>query len=94
MSLAFASLLVPSWFSNFFDYGGSNKGVIGLIDAIVLIVETPYAISVIIAVILHLTMPEIREASLDQEGTLTVGHLPTHTTDIASSTETGKPGPK
>lgn len=61
MSIGLASLLVPTWFSTFFTYSGDNKALQGLIDAIVIVVETSYAISVFISVILNLAMPASKE---------------------------------
>lgn len=77
MSIGLASLIVPGWFSNFFTYSGGNSGLKGLIDAIVLVVETSYAITVFISVALHMMMPESKEK---QEGILVQGTdvLPTH----------------
>lgn len=66
-ALGFASLTVPSWFSYVFTYEGSNKGLSGLIQAIVLIVEEPYLIAALVAVVLNATLadeyeePEVHE---------------------------------
>ncbi|GAK65995.1 nucleoside transporter [Moesziomyces antarcticus] len=57
MSLGLASLTVPSWFSYFFTYSGSNAGLKGLIQAIVLIVEEPYLISSLLAILLNTILP-------------------------------------
>ncbi|EST06880.1 Xanthine/uracil/vitamin C permease [Kalmanozyma brasiliensis GHG001] len=57
MSLGLASLTVPSWFSYFFTYKGSNAGLKGLIQAIVLIVEEPYLISSVLAILLNAVLP-------------------------------------
>lgn len=87
MSLGLASLLVPTWFSNFFHYSGSNKALQGLIDAVVIVVETSYAISVVVSVILHLIMPESKEK---QEGILVEGSeiLPIHNSSHGATYET------
>lgn len=58
----FASLLSPSWFSRIFTYKGSNNGLQGFIDAIVIFVETPYAISMLAGVIANLILPEQPDA--------------------------------
>ncbi|TKY89833.1 hypothetical protein EX895_001130 [Sporisorium graminicola] len=63
MSLGLASLTNPSWFSYFFTYHGSNKGLRGLIQAIVLIVEEPYLISSLLAILLNAILP----AEMDDE---------------------------
>lgn len=57
MSLGLASLTVPNWFSFFFTYKGNNEGLNGLIQAIVLIVEEPYIISSLLAILLNAVLP-------------------------------------
>ncbi|PWN92596.1 putative purine permease [Acaromyces ingoldii] len=57
MSLGLASLCVPKWFSYFFTYAGNNSGLQGLIQAIVLIVEEPYLIASLIAILLNALLP-------------------------------------
>lgn len=61
MSLGLASLIIPDWFATFFTYSGDNKALLGLLDAIEIVVETSYAICVLVSVFLHLIMPESRE---------------------------------
>lgn len=60
MSLVFGfgSLLVPTWFDSVFTYKGDNAGKSGFINAIVIILETPYAVSGIIGCLLNLMLPE------------------------------------
>lgn len=60
-SLGLASLCVPTWFNYFFTYSGDNKGLKGLIQAIVLIVEEPYLIASLIAIFLNATIPHQNE---------------------------------
>ncbi|KAJ1033839.1 hypothetical protein NDA16_000047 [Ustilago loliicola] len=67
MSLGLVSLTVPSWFSYFFTYKGSNPGLKGLIQAIVLIVEEPYLISSLLAILLNAILP----AEVDEDETTT-----------------------
>lgn len=54
----FASLLVPNWFSGVFTYKGDNTALQGFLDAINIVVETPYAIGGIAGVIANLIFPE------------------------------------
>lgn len=86
MTLGLSSLLVPGWFDNFFTYGGSNKALQGLIDAVVIVVETPYAISVLVSVILHLGMPASKERA---EGIVVEGSevLPMHSSVVRNTSD-------
>lgn len=63
MSLGLASLTVPNWFSFFFTYSGTNAGLKGLIQAVVLIVEEPYLISSLLAILLNAVLPAERDES-------------------------------
>lgn len=45
LSLGFAAICQPSWFSNFFTYSGSNHSLRGFLDALTLIVEESYRAS-------------------------------------------------
>ncbi|TNY24136.1 permease family-domain-containing protein [Rhodotorula diobovata] len=57
LSLGFAAICQPSWFSNFFTYSGSNHSLRGFLDALTLIVEESYLIALFIAVPLQAVMP-------------------------------------
>ena len=53
----FGATLVPNWFSFVFTYsGGGAKG--GLLDAVELVLETGFAVSGFLAIILNLILPE------------------------------------
>lgn len=58
LSLGLASLCVPSWFDYFFTYSGTNQGLKGLIQAVVLVVEEPYLIAAIVGISLNAVLPE------------------------------------
>jgi NCS2 family nucleobase:cation symporter-2 len=58
MSLGFGAILVPEWFSYVFTYTGDNRAKAGFFDAIVLVMETGFAVTALIAVILNLLLPE------------------------------------
>lgn len=57
MSVGFGATLVPNWFSFVFSYsGGGAKG--GFFDAIVLVLETGFAVTAFLAIILNLILQE------------------------------------
>jgi NCS2 family nucleobase:cation symporter-2 len=57
LSLGFASIVVPDWFSYFFTYAGPNTALAGFLNALTLIVEESYLITMIIAIPLNLLLP-------------------------------------
>lgn len=57
----FGALLVPSWFDNVFGYAGDNKSLKGFLEAIVLVMETGFAVSGFLAVILNLFLPQMAD---------------------------------
>ncbi|ORY20996.1 permease family-domain-containing protein [Naematelia encephala] len=57
-ALGLASLTVPSWFSYIFTYKGNNAGIQGITQAVVLIVEEPYLIAALVAVVLNATLQD------------------------------------
>lgn len=68
-ALGLASLCVPEWFNYIFTYEGDNVGLRGFLDAIVLIVEEPYLISALLAVLLNATLAdEYEEPEGEGEG--------------------------
>jgi NCS2 family nucleobase:cation symporter-2 len=58
MSLGVGAILVPNWFSYVFTYSGNNKAKAGFFDAIVLVLETGFALTAFIALALNLILPE------------------------------------
>lgn len=58
LSLGFGAVLVPNWFSYVFKYTGGNKAKAGFFDAIVLVLETGFAITAFVAVLLNLILSE------------------------------------
>ena len=58
LSLGFGAILVPSWFSYVFTYAGDNHALLGFFNAIELVMETGFAITAFLAVILNLVLPE------------------------------------
>ncbi|GAA5990421.1 hypothetical protein JCM10908_007363 [Rhodotorula pacifica] len=57
LSLGFAAIVQPSWFGNFFTYEGSNHALRGFLDALTLIVEESYLITLFTALPLELLVP-------------------------------------
>lgn len=58
MVFGMGSTMVSDWFSNVFTYDGDNRSLQGFFDAIVLVMESGYAIAGIIGVILNLMLPQ------------------------------------
>ena len=57
------AVLVPDWFSYVFTYSGENKALQGFFNAIVLVMESGFAVAGIVAIILNLFLPQ----ELDEE---------------------------
>lgn len=55
----FGSILVSNWFDNVFTYSGNNTALLGFFDAIVLVMETGFAVTGLIGLILNLILPEM-----------------------------------
>ncbi|KAK6610333.1 purine permease [Botrytis cinerea] len=58
LALGYGATLVPTWFSYVFTYTGDNKAKAGFFDAIVLVMETGFAVTAFVAVALNLGLPE------------------------------------
>lgn len=58
MSVGFGATLVPDWFAHVFTYEGSNTSLIGFYNAIELVMETGFAVTAFLALILNLLLPE------------------------------------
>jgi uric acid-xanthine permease len=65
LAIGYGATLVPTYFSYVFKYNGDNKGLKGFLDAIVLVMQTGFAVTAVICMILNLTLPEEIE---DTEG--------------------------
>ncbi|KAK4052602.1 hypothetical protein OIO90_004230 [Microbotryomycetes sp. JL221] len=61
MSLGFASVIKPEWFSYFFTYSGDNAALKGFLNAITLVVEEGYLIAAFIAIPMNLLVPYEQE---------------------------------
>ncbi|MCJ1464280.1 hypothetical protein MMC07_002893 [Pseudocyphellaria aurata] len=58
LALGFGATLVPNWFSFVFTYAGDNRAKQGFFNAIVLVMETGFAVTAFMAIILNLILPE------------------------------------
>ena len=58
MSLGFGAILVPNWFSYVFTYTGDNQAKQGFFNAIVLVLETGFAVTAFLAIFLNLILEE------------------------------------
>jgi xanthine/uracil permease len=82
LALGYGATLVPNWFSYVFTYTGNNHSLRGLLDAIELVMETGFAITALVAIILNLSLPdEIEGADVVEE------EISSITTDTAVSKE-------
>jgi uric acid-xanthine permease len=58
LCLGYGATLVPTYFSHVFTYSGDNTGLRGFLDAIVLVMETGFAVTALVSMILNLTLAE------------------------------------
>jgi uric acid-xanthine permease len=69
LSVGFGAILVPNWFSFVFTYKGNNRALLGFFDAIVLVMETGFAVTALLAMILNLSIgEEIEQDARDLKG--------------------------
>ena len=70
LAVGFGAILVPNWFSFVFTYKGNNRALEGFFNAIVLVMETGFAVTALLAMLLNLLIGE--EVELD--AVLAEGH--------------------
>lgn len=58
LSVGFGAILVPNWFTYVFTYKGGNQAKQGFFNAIVLVLQTGFAVTAFIAIVLNLTLEE------------------------------------
>ncbi|CAK1354661.1 unnamed protein product [Cercospora beticola] len=58
--LGLLDIVVPEWFSQVLEYDGSNVHLMGFLQGVNLIVETPFILSMIVGVLLNTIMPRDR----------------------------------
>lgn len=66
----YGATLVPTYFSHVFTYAGGNKGLQGFLDAIVLVMETGFAVTAFVACILNLALPPEFEEPVEEAAPL------------------------
>ena len=76
LALGYGATLVPNWFDHVFTYQGDNKGLRGFLDAINLIMETGFAVTAAIAMILNLVLPVELEDLPAQADTASIEQTP------------------
>jgi xanthine/uracil permease len=57
-TLGFGATMVPTWFSFVFTYSGPNRALLGFYNAILLIMETGFAVVAFVTLVLNLVLPE------------------------------------
>lgn len=58
LAIGYGATLVPTWFSHVFTYSGGNHALRGFYDAITLVMETGFAVTAMISMILNLVLPD------------------------------------
>ncbi|KAB5584922.1 permease family-domain-containing protein [Coniochaeta sp. 2T2.1] len=92
LALGYGATLVPNYFSNVFSYAGDNKALQGFLDAIVLIMETGFAVAAVVCMILNLALDlEIQDSYDLSTGTteVVVAKDPEHNHDREEARSTG-----
>lgn len=83
----FGATLVPNWFDNVFTYKGDNKSLEGFFNAIVLIMETGFAVTGFLGVILNLFLPQMADEveEINEVVLETVGSADNHALEVYRS---------
>lgn len=68
LALGYGATLVPTYFNHVFTYSGGNKSLQGFLDAIVLVMETGFAVTAAVSMILNLLLEEEMEDDIDADG--------------------------
>lgn len=66
--LGLLDIVTPTWFSRVLDYKGGNVHLMGFIEGVNLLVETPFILAMVVSVLLNFIMPRDREAKLPLHG--------------------------
>ncbi|KAK6860556.1 hypothetical protein PG995_004192 [Apiospora arundinis] len=70
----YGATLVPTYFSHVFTYAGDDRGLRGFLDAIVLVMETGFAVTAFVACFLNLVLPpELEEPPFEDVSPTTEG---------------------
>lgn len=82
----YGGILLPGYFSNVFTYDGDNTGLRGFLDAIVLVMETGFAVTAALCMFLNLVLPEEFE-DIDADDTASATGRPEH---VVGTKEVGR----
>ncbi|SGZ49358.1 CIC11C00000002507 [Sungouiella intermedia] len=87
--LGLGSTLVPTWFSGVFTYSGGNRSLQGFFDAIVLVMESGFAIAGLVGVILNLLLPQVDDEieEINEQVLEVVGSADEHALQVYASKE-------
>lgn len=58
LAIGYGATLVPNWFTYVFTYDGNNGGLRGFFNAIELVMESGFAVTAFLALLLNLILPE------------------------------------
>lgn len=81
--------LVPTWFEHVFTYDGGNSSLKSFFTAIMLVMETGFAVAGIIGVLLNLILPEVSDEieEINELVLETVGSADQHAHDVYANKE-------
>lgn len=81
--------LVPTWFSGVFTYSGGNTALKGFFEAIVLVMESGFAVTGFVGVILNLLLPQVADdiEEINELVLETVGSADQHAMDAYAAKE-------
>ncbi|KAI9152035.1 Uric acid-xanthine permease [Paramyrothecium foliicola] len=65
LAIGYGATLVPNYFDNVFTYSGGNRSLQGFLDAIVLIMQTGFAVTAAVCMALNLMLPEEIEEDIE-----------------------------
>ncbi|AOA61216.1 Putative uric acid-xanthine permease [Komagataella phaffii CBS 7435] len=85
-----AAVLIPDWFSYVFTYDGDNGGLQGFFDAIVLVMETGFAVTGFLGVILNLFLPQELDDNMTADMDVYEQQIVTDDVAVSSSSEDNK----
>ncbi|KAF4120385.1 nucleobase:cation symporter-2, NCS2 family [Geosmithia morbida] len=80
LSMGYGATLIPTYFDNVFTYSGDDRDLQGFFDAIVLVMETGFAVTAFIAMILNQILPEELEDDIDAAN---ADNIETHSDAVA-----------
>ena len=75
LAVGYGATLVPTWFDGVFTYRGGNRALAGLCDAVVLVMETGFAVTALLAILLNLSIGEEVEVEVRELEGRRVPHL-------------------